>query len=473
MENYINIAYLISAICFIYGLKMLSHPKTARNGNMIASIGMLIAILATVMTPQGTMPNGNPGPILDIKMISIAMIIGSIIGVFFAIRVQMTQMPQLVAIFNGFGGGASAFVAASEFLKLENGSLSFLIISIVLSLLIGTLTFTGSLIAFGKLQGIVTTKPVTFFGQQFLNAILALGMLIAVFMIPATNYNLLYIVVTFSALLGILLVIPIGGADMPVVISLLNSYSGIAAAMTGFVLYGAGKESAGSALIICGSLVGASGMILTQIMCKGMNRSLVNVIFGAVGGEIGSGTENKGKQLNIKSYSTEEAAMIFDAAEKIIVVPGYGLAVAQAQHAIREVAEFLEGKGKNVLYAIHPVAGRMPGHMNVLLAEANISYEQLKDLDEINPEFEDCDVALVLGANDVVNPAARSDKGSPIYGMPILNVDKAKTVMVNKRSMNAGFAGIQNELFGYDNTIMIFGDAKDMLNKLLSDLKDL
>jgi len=473
LENYINIAYLISAICFIYGLKMLSHPKTARNGNMIASIGMLIAILATVMTPQGTMPNGDPGPILDIKMISIAMIIGSIIGVFFAIRVQMTQMPQLVAIFNGFGGGASAFVAASEFLKLENGSLSFLIISIVLSLLIGTLTFTGSLIAFGKLQGIVTTKPVTFFGQQFLNAILALGMLIAVFMIPATNYNLLYIVVTFSALLGILLVIPIGGADMPVVISLLNSYSGIAAAMTGFVLYGAGKESAGSALIICGSLVGASGMILTQIMCKGMNRSLVNVIFGAVGGEIGSGTENKGKQLNIKSYSTEEAAMIFDAAEKIIVVPGYGLAVAQAQHAIREVAEFLEGKGKNVLYAIHPVAGRMPGHMNVLLAEANISYEQLKDLDEINPEFEDCDVALVLGANDVVNPAARSDKGSPIYGMPILNVDKAKTVMVNKRSMNAGFAGIQNELFGYDNTIMIFGDAKDMLNKLLSDLKDL
>ena len=473
MENYINIAYLISAICFIYGLKMLSHPKTARNGNMIASIGMLIAILATVMIPQGIMPNGDLRPILDIKMISIAMIIGSIIGVFFAIRVQMTQMPQLVAIFNGFGGGASAFVAASEFLKLENGSLSFLIISIVLSLLIGTLTFTGSLIAFGKLQGIVTTKPVTFFGQQFLNAILALGMLIAVFMIPATNYNLLYIVVTFSALLGILLVIPIGGADMPVVISLLNSYSGIAAAMTGFVLYGAGKESAGSALIICGSLVGASGMILTQIMCKGMNRSLVNVIFGAVGGEIGSGTENKGKQLNIKSYSTEEAAMIFDAAEKIIVVPGYGLAVAQAQHAIREVAEFLEGKGKNVLYAIHPVAGRMPGHMNVLLAEANISYEQLKDLDEINPEFEDCDVALVLGANDVVNPAARSDKGSPIYGMPILNVDKAKTVMVNKRSMNAGFAGIQNELFGYDNTIMIFGDAKDMLNKLLSDLKDL
>ena len=468
MENYISIAYLISSVCFIYGLKMLSHPKTARNGNMIASIGMLIAILVTVATPTAAGES-----ILNIKMISLAMIIGSIIGAFFAIKVQMTQMPQLVAIFNGFGGGASAFVAASEFLKLENGSISFLVISIILSLLIGTLTFTGSFIAFGKLQGLITTKPVTFFGQQFLNAILALGMLVAVFMIPATDYNLLYIVVIFSALLGILLVIPIGGADMPVVISLLNSYSGIAAAMTGFVLYGAGNESAGSALIICGSLVGASGMILTQIMCKGMNRSLLNVIFGAVGGEVSGGSENEGKQLNIKSYSTEEAAMIFDAAEKIIVVPGYGLAVAQAQHAIREVAEFLEGKGKNVLYAIHPVAGRMPGHMNVLLAEANISYEQLKDLDEINPEFEDCDVALVLGANDVVNPAARSDKGSPIYGMPILNVDKAKTVMVNKRSMNAGFAGIQNELFGYDNTIMIFGDAKDMLNKLLSNLKDL
>jgi len=343
----------------------------------------------------------------------------------------------------------------------------------MLSLVIGTLTLTGSFIAFGKLQGLITTKPVTFPGQQILNALLAIGIIVTFFIIPASQNNLLYITVIVSALLGILLVIPIGGADMPVVISLLNSYSGIAAAMTGFVLYGAGQESAGSALIICGSLVGASGMILTQIMCKGMNRSLINVIFGAVGGDDGGSVNNEGKELNIKSYSTEEAAMIFDAAEKIIIVPGYGLAVAKAQHAVREVAELLEGKGKKVLYAIHPVAGRMPGHMNVLLAEANIPYEQLKDLDEINPEFEDCDVALVLGANDVVNPAARSDKGSPIYGMPILNVDKARTVMVNKRSMNAGFAGIQNELFGNDNTIMIFGDAKDMLTQLLSDLKEL
>jgi len=471
LEVYVNIAYLVSAVCFIYGLKMLSHPKTARNGNMIAAIGMLIAVLAT------TIPDalGN-NPALSFQMIGIAMVIGSVIGAFFAIRVQMTQMPQLVAMFNGFGGGASAFVAASEFLKLKNtitGDSSFLVISIMLSLVIGTLTLTGSFIAFGKLQGLITTKPVTFPGQQILNALLAIGIIVTFFIIPASQNNLLYITVIVSALLGILLVIPIGGADMPVVISLLNSYSGIAAAMTGFVLYGAGQESAGSALIICGSLVGASGMILTQIMCKGMNRSLINVIFGAVGGDDGGSVNNEGKELNIKSYSTEEAAMIFDAAEKIIIVPGYGLAVAKAQHAVREVAELLEGKGKKVLYAIHPVAGRMPGHMNVLLAEANIPYEQLKDLDEINPEFEDCDVALVLGANDVVNPAARSDKGSPIYGMPILNVDKARTVMVNKRSMNAGFAGIQNELFGNDNTIMIFGDAKDMLTQLLSDLKEL
>ena len=458
---FIDIAYLLSAVSFIYGLKMLSHPKTARNGNMVASLGMLVAIVATVFL----------GTNLDIKLIAVAMLIGSVIGAFFAIRVQMTQMPQLVAIFNGFGGGASALVASAEFLKAGADASMVLVVSITLSVLVGTLTFTGSFIAFGKLQGLVTTKPVTFPGQQMLNALLAIVMFVAAYMINDYGMNSFYVILTLSALLGILLVIPIGGADMPVVISLLNSYSGIAAAMTGFVLVQS-VPSAGNALIICGSLVGASGMILTQIMCKGMNRSLANVIFGAVGGEVES-SSGEGKELNIKSYSTEEAAMIFDAADKIIVVPGYGLAVAQAQHAVREVAEYLEGKGKNVLYAIHPVAGRMPGHMNVLLAEANISYEQLKDLDEINPEFEDCDVALVLGANDVVNPAARTETGSPIYGMPILNVDKARTVMVNKRSMNAGFAGIQNELFGYDNTIMIFGDAKDMLTQLLSDLKEL
>jgi len=464
----IDLSYLISAICFIYGLKMLSHPKTARKGNIIASLGMLIAIIATVYLGTG----------LDIKMIAVAMIIGSIIGAFFAIKVEMTQMPQLVAIFNGFGGSASALVASSEFLKaFKSGALTdlgFLGISITLSVLVGTLTFTGSFIAFGKLQGFVSSKPITFPGQQIFNGILVIFMLSAVYLIPTYGMTSLFTIIALSALLGILLVIPIGGADMPVVISLLNSYSGIAAAMTGFVLVaaGGGMNPAGNALIICGSLVGASGMILTQIMCKSMNRSLVNVIFGAVGGEVEASSGDL-KQVNIKSYSTEEAAMIFDAAEKIIVVPGYGLAVAQAQHAIREVAEFLEKRGKTVLYAIHPVAGRMPGHMNVLLAEANIPYEQLKDLEEINPEFEDCDVAIVLGANDVVNPAARSDKSSPIYGMPILNVDKARTVIINKRTMNTGFAGVQNELFGYDNSIMVFGDAKDMLIKLLSDLKEL
>ena len=463
-ELFIDIAYLISAVSFIYGLKMLSHPKTARNGNIIASVGMLIAIITTVYL----------GTNLDFSKILIAMVLGSIIGSFFAIRVEMTQMPQLVAIFNGFGGAASALVASAEFFKTLTPTQEptvFLILTITLSVLVGTLTFTGSFIAFGKLQGLVTTKPVTFPGQQFINALLAIIMFIAAYMMPSYGINSFYVIVALSALLGILLVIPIGGADMPVVISLLNSYSGIAAAMTGFVLVQT-NPSAGNALIICGSLVGASGMILTQIMCKGMNRSLANVIFGAVGGEVESGS-SEGKQLNIKSYSTEEAAMIFDAAERVIIVPGYGLAVAQAQHATREIADFLEEKGKTVLYAIHPVAGRMPGHMNVLLAEANIPYESLKDLDEINSEFKNCDVALVLGANDVVNPAARTDKSSPIYGMPILNVDQSQTVIINKRTMNTGFAGIQNELFGNDNSIMVFGDAKDMLVKLLSDLKEL
>ena len=464
METYINIAYLVAAVCFIYGLKMLSHPRTARNGNFISSFGMLIAIVATV---------GLGSDSISWSMIGIALIIGSIIGAFFAIKVEMTQMPQLVAIFNGFGGGASALVACAEF---GNGNETFTAIAIALSIIVGTLTFTGSFIAFGKLQGFISGQPITFAGQQPLNALLALVLIAsAVLMIMGGEYMMIafYVLIGLAALLGIFLVIPIGGADMPVVISLLNSYSGIAAAMTGFVLVFAGNQSAGNALIICGSLVGASGIILTKIMCKGMNRSLANVIFGAVGGEVEGGGSGSGKEVNIKSYSTEEAAMIFDAAEKVIIVPGYGLAVAQAQHGVRELAEHLESMGKQVLYAIHPVAGRMPGHMNVLLAEANVPYEQLKDLDEINPEFEDCDVALVLGANDVVNPAARTDQSSPIYGMPILNVDKSRTVIINKRTMNTGFAGIQNELFGYDNSIMVFGDAKDMLTQLLSDIKEL
>jgi NAD(P) transhydrogenase subunit beta len=459
--EYTKLFYVLAAVLFIIGLKKLSHPKTARNGNIIASIGMLIAIVVTLVAFD----------VLDYKLIAIGMIIGAIIGATFAKKVKMTGMPQMVAIFNGFGGGASALVAAAEFYtKVGQGEqTTFLLSTIALSVLVGTLTFTGSFIAFGKLDGFISGQPIVFKGQKLLNAIIAIALITcSIMMVINPDQMMAYFlaVVILAALLGITIVIPIGGADMPVVISLLNSYSGIAAAATGFVLLNNG-------LIISGALVGASGLILTNIMCKGMNRSLANVIFGAVGLTQESASGDAAKQLNIKSYSTEEAAMIFDAADKIIIVPGYGLAVAQAQHAAREVADYLENKGKTVLYAIHPVAGRMPGHMNVLLAEANVPYEQLKDLDQINPEFETCDVALVLGANDVVNPAARHDKSSPIYGMPILDVDKSRTVIINKRTMNPGFAGIQNELFGFDNTIMVFGDSKQMLTDLLKDLKEL
>ncbi|MDC0881794.1 NAD(P)(+) transhydrogenase (Re/Si-specific) subunit beta [Candidatus Marinimicrobia bacterium] len=456
--NLESILYVVSSILFIIGIKRLSHPKTARSGNFIASLGMLIAIITTLVSSAT----------VNLELVAIGIIVGSVIGAFFAIRVEMTQMPQMVAIFNGFGGIASALIAAAEFLNPSEPLLSFSIATISLSVFIGTLTFTGSFIAFGKLQGFISGQPIVFLGQQILNAIIGiciLGLSIYIILDPE-QINIFYLIIAASAIIGVGLTIPIGGADMPVVISLLNSYSGIAAASTGFVLNN-------NALIISGALVGASGLILTNIMCKGMNRSLANVIFGAVGLEQTTASDGETKQINIKSYSTEEAAMIFDAAEKIIVVPGYGLAVAQAQHAVREVAEFLAKNGKTVLYAIHPVAGRMPGHMNVLLAEANIPYDQLKDLDEVNNEFEDCDVALVLGANDVVNPAARHDSSSPIYGMPILDVDKSRTVIINKRTMNTGFAGVQNELFGYDNSIMVFGDAKDMLQKLLKDLKEL
>ncbi len=461
--GYTNLAYVIAAVLFILGIKKLSSPKTARNGNTIASIGMLIAIIATVVSPRS-------GIELDFKLIAIGIIIGSIIGATFAVRVQMTQMPQMVAIFNGFGGGASAFVASAEYFN-KFGTVdqtTFLTATITLSVFVGTLTLTGSFIAFGKLQGFISGKPVVFPGQQAINGLLALALVVmgvSVCIGGGQEMNMFYGVLIVAAILGITMTIPIGGADMPVVISLLNSYSGVAAAATGFVLMNNG-------LIISGALVGASGLILTNIMCKGMNRSLANVIFGAVGLEQES-VAGSDKQIKVKSTTTEEAAMILEAADKVIIVPGYGLAVAQAQHAVREVADLLESMGKKVLYAIHPVAGRMPGHMNVLLAEANVPYEQLKDLGDINPEFDDCDVAFVLGANDVVNPASRHDTSSPIYGMPILDVDKSRTVIVNKRTMNPGFAGIQNELFGFDNTVMVFGDAKEMLTTLYKDLKEL
>ena len=459
-----NLFYVLAAVLFILGLKKLSHPKTARTGNTMAAVGMLIAIITTLVAYGG----------IDYKLIALGVIIGSIIGGTFAVKVKMTGIPQMVALFNGFGGGASALVAAAEFYTraapevLAGSTDHFLLSTIAISVFVGTLTITGSFIAFAKLQGLISGQPIVFKGQQVFNALLALALIAsgAGMVLSSDNIMLHFLgLVVLAAVLGVTLTIPIGGADMPVVISLLNSYSGVAAAATGFVLMNNG-------LIISGSLVGASGLILTNIMCKGMNRSLANVIFGAVGLKQESSV-SPGKQMNIKSYSTEEAAMILESADKVIVVPGYGLAVAQAQYAVREVADYLEEMGKTVLYAIHPVAGRMPGHMNVLLAEANVPYEQLKDLDEINPEFEDCDVSIVLGANDVVNPAARHDTSSPIYGMPILDVDKSRTVMVNKRTMNPGFAGIQNELFGFDNTIMVFGDAKAMLTDLLKDLKDL
>ena len=458
MTQYINLTYVIAASLFIYGLKKLNHPKTARQGNTIASLGMLVAVIVTLIA----------GEILNFKLICIGFIIGSLIGVLFAQKVEMTAMPQMVALFNGFGGGASALVACAEFyLNYQKGVPASFVIATIFSAAIGTLTFTGSLIAFGKLQRLIRSQPIVFIGQQTLNVIFVIALVFAgVLMVlqPANAVLFLLILLSLSALLGITLVVPIGGADMPVVISLLNSYSGVAAAMAGFILMN-------NALIITGALVGASGLFLTRVMCKAMNRSLLNVIFGAVGVEQSS--DGVAHEMNIKSYSTEEAALIFDAADKIIIVPGYGLAVAQAQHAIRDLADYLESKGKTVLYGIHPVAGRMPGHMNVLLAEARIPYEKLKDLGEINSEFEDCDIALVLGANDVVNPAARNDKTSPIYGMPILDVDKARTVIINKRTMKPGFAGIENELFGYDNAIMVFGDAKEMLTQVLKDLKEI
>ncbi len=458
--GYTNMAYVLAAVLFIFGIKRLSSPKTARSGNGISALGMLLAIVVTLVS-YGS---------LDFKTIAVGIILGTVIGAFVAIKVEMTQMPQMVAIFNGLGGGASALVAAAEFFSTAGTphQTTFLIFAITLSVLVGTLTFTGSFIAFGKLQGFISGQPIVFKGQQVLNGLLAVGIVIFIFVLVTQGqetFTNFYSLILLAAIIGITLTIPIGGADMPVVISLLNSYSGVAAAATGFVLLNNG-------LIISGALVGASGLILTKIMCKGMNRSLANVIFGAVG-LVQPAAPGDTKILNVKSSSTEEAAMILDAADKIIIVPGYGLAVAQAQHAVREVADFLQSMGKTVLYAIHPVAGRMPGHMNVLLAEANVPYDQLKDLDQINTEFEDCDVAIVLGANDVVNPAARHDKSSPIYGMPILDVDKSRTVLVNKRTMNPGFAGIQNELFGFDNTLMVFGDAKVMLTDLYKDLKEL
>jgi NAD(P) transhydrogenase subunit beta len=468
-ENLILIAYIISAILFIIGIKRLGKIDTARQGNFLSAVGMLIAIIATLFMMDA----------IPLEWVITGIAIGAIIGAVSATKVAMTTMPEMVAIFNAFGGGASALVASAEFFKIHGGSAAnndtTTLITIMLSVIIGSLTFTGSFIAWGKLQGKISGQPITYPGQNMVNGLILVGMVIfgylavtgmSSFVAERTEINMLWfpIVIAIGLILGILSVLPIGGADMPVVISLLNSYSGIAAAMTGFVLHN-------HALIVSGCLVGASGLFLTNIMCKGMNRSLGNVLFSAFGKVDESVVQKTTTGVTVKEMSPDNAAFTMQAAESVIIVPGYGMAVAQAQHEVRKLSDELEKTGVDVKFAVHPVAGRMPGHMNVLLAEANISYDKLFDMDEINDDFAGTDVALIIGANDVVNPAARHDESSPIYGMPILNVDQAKTTFVLKRSMNPGFAGIGNELFGYDNNYMVFGDAKATVSQFVETLK--
>ncbi len=457
-----RLLYLVSAALFIVGLKRLQSPATARQGNAISGLGMLIAIVVTVLGLE----------ILSPAVLGAGLLVGSAVGWWMARSVQMTSMPQMVALLNGFGGAASLLVGGAEFLKSELRGETIPVdtgITIQLSLLIGAVTLTGSLIAWAKLQEVMTGKPITYPGQKLLNALLFLAVIVLSayqIMTPEAHLWPFYAVCGISLLLGVLLVIPIGGADMPVVISLLNSYSGIAGAMTGFVIQN-------DVLIISGALVGSSGIILSQIMCKAMNRSLANVLFGAFGGGTATGTKKSAAGLTVKSVTVEDAAIQLAYAQQVIIVPGYGMAVAQAQHAVRELADLIEKKGGTVRYAIHAVAGRMPGHMNVLLAEANVPYDKMFAMEDINSDFDNCDVAVVIGANDVVNPAARTDPSSPIFGMPILDVDRAKSCIVLKRSMGAGFAGIENELFYAPRTSMLFGDAKQSITKLVSEVKQL
>jgi H+-translocating NAD(P) transhydrogenase subunit beta len=462
MNTFIEILYLIASVIFIIGIKLLGKTHTARQGNFYSAIAMLIAIVATLLQVN----------LLSFGEILACLVIGGGIGLYYARTVEMTAMPEMVALFNGFGGLASTLVGVSDYWlnNLEKSADLNLVsgISIFLGVTIGAITFTGSYIAYSKLKGSFLSGSILFKGQHLLNLFLFLGMLATgvLFMLFPENPAYILIALGLGLTLGVLTVIPIGGADMPVVVSLLNSYSGIAACFTGFVLNN-------QVLIITGALVGSSGIILTQIMCKAMNRSLLNVLLGGFGQTAGGGSGGKGADVIIKEVGVEEASMIFDSASSVVIVPGYGMAVAQAQHAIREFADLLEKRNIKVKFAIHPVAGRMPGHMNVLLAEANISYDKLIEMDMINDDFQNTDVALVIGANDVVNPAARNDPQSPIYGMPILNVDKARTVIVSKRGMSKGYAGVENELFGYPNTLMLFGDAKATINKVNSELKEM
>ena len=456
----INLSYLIASVLFIFGLKGLTHPRTAVKGNLTAAIAMLIAVVVTLLDQN----------IVGFGVIIAGIIIGGAIGMLLAIKIKMTDIPQLVALFNGFGGGASVFVAGAALIevsvKTKNPELH-LTVATVVSGLVGAVTFWGSLIAFGKLQGLKFANDVRFPGQQLVNSLCALSAIGAGILVVLNPTSIIFywLLVIVASVLGVLTVIPIGGADMPVVIALLNSYSGLAAAATGFVL-------GNNILIIAGSLVGASGMILSSIMCKAMNRSLGNVLFGVLEPTADTASADEVYAGKVKSTSADEAAMLFDDARRVVFVPGYGMAVAQAQHAVRDLATLLESKDVEVDFAIHPVAGRMPGHMNVLLAEADISYDKLKEMDDVNPTFQQTDVAIVLGANDVVNPVARTDPKSAIAGMPILDVDKARTVIVIKRSLSPGFAGIPNPLFAMDNTLMLFGDAKKAILDLITAIKE-
>ena len=454
--------YLVSAVCFILALRGLSSPESARKGNILGVTGMLIAAGVTLLDPS----------ILSFELIISGVLIGGAIGTFIALRIQMTALPQLVACFHSLVGLAAVFVAVAAFFEPElygigtRGDIRVAsLIEMSLATVIGAVTFSGSIVAFAKLQELVKGAPITFKGQHPINAVLGLLLLVFVFwLVISNNEQMFWAVVVLSLLIGFLIIIPIGGADMPVVVSMLNSYSGWAAAGIGFTL-------SNTALIVTGALVGSSGAILSYIMCKGMNRSIFNVLLGGFGSgpEVGS-TSGVKTERAVKSGSGEDASFIMKNASRVIIVPGYGMAVAQAQHALREMSDLLKGEGVEVSYAIHPVAGRMPGHMNVLLAEANVPYDEVFELEEINSEFPKADVAFVIGANDVTNPAAKTDPSSPIYGMPILEVENADTVLFLKRSMASGYAGVDNELFFRDNTMMLFGDAKATTNAIVQSL---
>jgi H+-translocating NAD(P) transhydrogenase subunit beta len=448
MNTLVQYSYVVAAVLFIYGLKELGSPATARRGNFISAIGMLLAVVAGLLDQA----------IVDFQWIVLGIVVGTVIGAAAARMVQMTAMPEMVALFNGFGGLASLLVGWAA---ISNDAGTFTLITIILSILIGGVTFTGSMIAYGKLAEKIGSGAVLFSGQQVVNSLIVLGIVggSVMFCLEPGNHLWLYLVIALSLLFGVMAVIPIGGADMPVVISLLNSYSGLAACAAGFAVNN-------NILIVAGSLVGASGIILTQIMCKAMNRSLANVLFSGFGSGKVETTKVEGE---IKPISVQDAYYVLEAASTVAIIPGYGMAVAQAQHVVKELSVLLERNGAEVSFGIHPVAGRMPGHMNVLLAESDVPYDQLLEMDEINPRMENVDVAIVIGANDVVNPAARENEGSPIYGMPVINVDLARTVFVLKRSMASGFAGIENPLFYKDNTRMLFGDAKESIGALVRE----